>query len=49
MSKVPNGNRVRVVEHQFSRLKIDIMLGEILLVLSLVALEAHDCQPLFLR
>jgi hypothetical protein len=25
------------------------MLGEILLVLSLVALEAHDCQPLFLR
>jgi hypothetical protein len=25
------------------------MLGEILLVLSLVALETHDCQPLFLR
>jgi hypothetical protein len=25
------------------------MLGETLLVLSLVALETHDCQPLFLR
>jgi hypothetical protein len=26
MDKVPNGNGVRVVKHQFSRLKIDIML-----------------------
>ncbi len=41
MGKVPNGNRVGVVEHQFSRLKIDAMLGEILLVLPLVALETH--------
>jgi hypothetical protein len=41
MGKVPNGNGVGVVEHQFSRLKIDVMLGEILLVLPLVALETH--------
>jgi len=41
MGKVPDGNGVRVVEHQLSRLKIDIMLGEILLVLPPVALETH--------
>ena len=47
MDKVPNGNGVRVVEHQFSHLKIDIMLGEILLALRLIALETHVAIPLF--
>jgi hypothetical protein len=41
MGKVPNGNRVGVVEHQFGRMKIDVMLGEILLPLPLIALETH--------
>jgi hypothetical protein len=41
MGKVPKGNRVGVVEHQFSRMKIDVMLGEILLPLPLIALETH--------
>ena len=41
MGKVTNRNGIGVVENQFSRLKIHVMLGEILLVLSLVALETH--------
>ena len=45
MDKVPNGNGVGVVKHQFSRLKIDIVLRQILLVLPLV-LETHVAIPL---
>ena len=41
MGKVPNGHGVGIAEHELGRLEIDIVLGEILLALSLVALETH--------
>ena len=47
MGKVTNGNGIRVVEHQFRRLKIDVMLGKILLALPFVALETHGFVPPF--
>ena len=47
MGKVTNGNSIRVVEDQFSRPEIDIMLGKILLALRPIALETHVAIPLF--
>ena len=47
MGKVTNGNSIKVVEDQFSRPEIDIMLGKILLALPLVALETHGFVPPF--
>jgi hypothetical protein len=47
MGKVTNGNGIRVVEDQFSRPEIDIMLGKILLALPFVALETHGFVPPF--
>lgn len=41
MGKVPNGHGVGIIEHKLGCLEIDIMLGEILLALALVALEPH--------
>jgi hypothetical protein len=38
---VPNGHGIGIVEHKFRRLEIDIVLGEILLPLPLIALETH--------
>ena len=45
MGKIANGNGIGVVEHQFSCLEIDVMLGKILLALPLVALETHGFAP----
>ena len=47
MDKVTHCNGIGVVEDQFSRLKIHIMLGEILFALPLVALETHAFMPPF--
>ncbi len=41
MDNIPYGQGIRVLEHKFCRLKIDIMLCEILLVLLLVKLKFH--------
>lgn len=41
MDNIPYGQGIRVLEHKFCRLKIDIMLCEILLVPPLVKLKFH--------
>jgi hypothetical protein len=41
IGNVPNGHGIGIVEHKLRRLEIDVMLGEILLPLPLIALETH--------
>jgi hypothetical protein len=41
MGKIANGNGIGIVEHQFSRLEIDVMLGKISLALPVVTVETH--------
>lgn len=44
MDNIPHGQGIQVLEHKFCRLKIYIMLGEILLVLFLVKLKFHSVR-----
>ncbi len=46
MDKVTQGNGIRVVEYQFSRLEIDVMLSEILRTLPLVPFKTRGFMPL---
>ena len=41
VGNVPNGHRKGIVKHKLRRLEIDAMLGEILPLLPLIALETH--------
>ncbi|MGD0417753.1 MAG: hypothetical protein ABSA80_20525 [Terriglobales bacterium] len=41
VGKVSNGHGIGIVEHKLGRLEIDIVLRQISLALSLVALETH--------
>jgi len=42
IGNVPDGHGIGIVEHKLRRLEIDVVLGEILLPLPLIALETHD-------
>jgi|HubBroStandDraft_1064217.scaffolds.fasta_scaffold815954_2 hypothetical protein len=41
ISDVPDSHGIGIVEHKLRRLEVDVMLGEILLPLPLIALETH--------